>query len=105
MQPHPGLPSSPPRGFVSASSSEIPHQPFLEGGVNCVDRTFGGRPSTLAVRIKNESSTAVCTYRAHCLTWPALTGKNQSVSNIRVRKYFVIDMKPDEVHYKLPNYV
>ena len=105
MQPHPGLPSSTPRGFVSASSSEISHQPFLEGGDNCVDRAFGGRPSTLAVGNKNESPTAVYTYRADCLTWPALIEKNQSVSNITVRKYFVIDMKPDEVHYKLQNYV
>ena len=51
-----------PPGFLSASSSEIPQQPFLEGGVNCGDRAFGGRPSTLAVGKKNERPTAVRNY-------------------------------------------
>ena len=58
--------ASPP-GWASASSSELPQQLSLEGGVSCSDREFGGRPSTL-----NERPPAVRTCRADCLTSPAI---------------------------------
>ena len=91
VKPSPGL-ALPKRG--SSSSSELPQLPSLEGSVNCSDRAFEGCLSSLTVG--NERSLAVHTYRAHCLTCPAL---------IRSRKYFAIDIKTDEVHSKLQNYI
>ena len=87
--------------WASVSSSELCQQPSLEGGVNCGDRTFGGRPSTLTV--ENERTPAVLTCRADCLTCPALILENKVVSNTTDRKYFAIYIKLDEVLCKLQN--
>ena len=79
-------------------------QSSLEGGsVNCSDRAFGGRPSTLAAG--KERPLAVCICRADCLTCPALTRESLFISNTTGRIYFAIDTKPDEVHCKLQNYI
>ena len=44
------------------------HHTFLnEGGVNCNDKAFGDRPSSLAVHNAKARQTA-CTCRADCLT-------------------------------------
>ena len=72
-----------PHGWASVSSSELPQQPCLEGGISCSDRAFGGRPSTLAAG--NERSMAVLSCRADFLTSPALIRENQFVSNTTVR--------------------
>ena len=40
-----------PSWWASASSSELPQQPTLEGGVSYSARAFGGRPSTPAEQI------------------------------------------------------
>ena len=45
------------------------------------------------------------TCRADCLTCPTLIRENQLVSNTRCKKYFAIDIKPDEVHCRLQNYI
>ena len=90
-------------GWVSASSPKLPQQLFLEGGVHCSDRTFGGHPSTLAVGNERLPALRIC--RADCLTCPALICENRFLSNITSRKYFAIAIKPDEVHCKLQNYI
>ena len=89
--------------WASASSSELPQQHPLEGDVSCSDRAFGGRLYTLAV--ENERSPVVRTCRTDCLTCSALIRKNQFVSNTTGRNYFAIDIKTDEVHCKLQNYI
>ena len=53
----------------------------------------------------NERSPAVRTCKADCLTCPALIRENYFVSNTTEGKYFAIDIKPDEIHYKLENYI
>ena len=81
--------------WASASSSELPQQHPLEGDVSCSDRAFGGRLYTLAV--ENERSPVVRTCRTDCLTCSALIRKNSIC--------FAIDIKTDEVHCKLQNYI
>ena len=80
-----------PPGQVSASPSELPQQPSLEGGVNLDDRAFGGRPSLLAAG--NERPLAVRICRADCLSCPALIRNTNFISNITGRKYSAIDLK------------
>ena len=72
-------------------------------GVNCSDRAFGDRSSTLIVG--NEKPPAVCTCKADRLTCAAVIRASQFVSNTTSRKYFVVDINPDEVHCKLQNYI
>ena len=50
----------------------------------------------------NERSPAVRTCKADC---SALIWENYFVSNTTDGKYFAIDIKPDEIHYKLENYI
>ena len=88
---------------LSFMRSELPRQLSLDGGFNCSDRAFGGRPSTLAVG--NDRFPAVRTCRADCLTCSAIIGENEFVSSTTGRKYFVTDIKPDEVYHKLQNYI
>ena len=70
--------------------SEFPKQLSCEGGVNCSDKAFGGRPSILP---------------ANCLSFLPLIRENQFVSNASGKKNFVIDIKPDEVRCIFQNYV
>ena len=93
--------ASTPQLCRSTSSSEISQQPSLKEGVNFSDS--GGRPSTLAVG--NERPLVVHTCREDCFTCAALICKNEYIFNIRDRKQFVIDIKTDEVHCKLQNYI
>ena len=92
-----------PPGQVSASSSELPQQPSLEGGVNHDNRIFGGHPSLLAAG--NERPLASRSCRANCLTCPALIYKDTFVSNSTGRLCVAIDIKFHEVHCKLQNYI
>ena len=97
MQSPPGL------APLGGSSSELPQQLSMERGVNFNDRAFGSHPSTLTVG--KEKPPAVRTCRADYLKCTALTHENQLVSNTTGRKYFAMDVKPDNVHYKLQNYI
>lgn len=47
----------------------------------------------------------VCIKEVACLTCSALIQENQFTSNITGRKYFVTDIKGDEVHFKLQNHI
>ena len=96
------LKSSPPV-WAPALLSKLTRQASVEGGVNCSNRVFRGRPSTLTAG--KERPPPVFTCRTDCLTSPALVGKNQFLSNTIDRKYFATDTKPDQVHCNFQNYI
>ena len=60
-----------PPGRVATSTSELPQQPSSEGGVRHNNRTFGGRPSSLAAGNEGPPVARVRTCRSDCLSCPA----------------------------------
>jgi len=94
-----------PPGRVATSTSELPQQPSSEGGVRHNNRTFGGRPSSLAAGNEGPPVARVRTCRSDCLSCPAFNRNKEIESFITGRKYTILDIDPKLITCKLQNYV